>query len=920
MSAAFADEQDRWKNDAMQMVKQEAFYMKRALELDNLRDALKHAANLLSELRTSLLSPKNYYELYMQATDELRYLEAHFTEQQRTSGRSMLELYELVQHAGNILPRLYLLVTVGAVYIRSQQAPAKDILKDLVEMCRGVQHPLRGLFLRNYLSQMCKDKLPDVGTPYHGKGGSVDDAIDFVLCNFTEMNKLWVRIQHQGPVREREKREKERQDLRILVGTNLVRLSQLEGVDVSMYAAKVLTRILDQISNCKDQIAQSYLMECIIQVFPDEYHLHTLESLLQECTQLQPGVDVQGILVSLMHRLGTYVTMAREHGTAGPGGAGGAGGSSGGAPEANGMAEDVDGAARGAFGLLTKYTGEVITSQQAALDTRGVVALQLALATFALRAYPKRRDYVDEIYASCVSFLGTVPRDFDGRTVQLITQLLVAPLEVYCDVRQLLGLNQFPSLLAFLRRDMQKAVATDLVRNVIKHDTVIHERDDVDRLFAFIAPLVEGGRAHGASAAHDAVHGVAAEVVGDDEEEDEEDFEQEQGLVSRLVHYFEHEDTDLLCRMLDVASTHLAKGGPRRTRRTMVPVVFRCLHLTRLIHARVAAAEGGGASPPTVSTKKMFEFIHRTITAFPPEAADVALRLHLQAAQAADEVCLEQIAYEFVTQAFILFEDELSDSKAQASAIAVAVSTLRSMRNLSLENYETLATKATQYSAKLLKKPDQCRAVSRAAHLFWVVRPQTTTLAPAAAEGQGAPSTSEGEGNELLGYTDGKRVKECLQRALKTADACKVGNVHLQLFVEVLNEYLYYLEHGVPEITPKIAGMLMGLIEGQLSLLDTGGDPAFAASVRTHYNNTLRSIEARKSALQAAGNLAAKARYDELALRGGEPTGAAAATSESQPSAFTEPPATTVRTHLPAAADAVHVASAGPARAEALKP
>lgn len=47
----------------------------------------------------------------------------------------------------------YLLLTVGSVYIVSKEAPAKDILKDLVEMCRGVQHPMRGLFLRNYLSQ-----------------------------------------------------------------------------------------------------------------------------------------------------------------------------------------------------------------------------------------------------------------------------------------------------------------------------------------------------------------------------------------------------------------------------------------------------------------------------------------------------------------------------------------------------------------------------------------------------------------------------------------------------------------------------------------------------------------------------------------------------------------------------------------------
>lgn len=30
---------------------------------DNLRDALKHASNFVSELRTSLLSPKHYYEL-----------------------------------------------------------------------------------------------------------------------------------------------------------------------------------------------------------------------------------------------------------------------------------------------------------------------------------------------------------------------------------------------------------------------------------------------------------------------------------------------------------------------------------------------------------------------------------------------------------------------------------------------------------------------------------------------------------------------------------------------------------------------------------------------------------------------------------------------------------------------------------------
>jgi vacuolar protein sorting-associated protein 35 len=67
-------------------------------------------------------------------------------------------------------------------------------------MCRGVQHPLRGLFLRNYLLQCSRDVLPDVIEAIDENEGNVIDAIDFVLVNFAEMNKLWVRMQHQGRI------------------------------------------------------------------------------------------------------------------------------------------------------------------------------------------------------------------------------------------------------------------------------------------------------------------------------------------------------------------------------------------------------------------------------------------------------------------------------------------------------------------------------------------------------------------------------------------------------------------------------------------------------------------------------------------------------------------------------------------------
>uniref|UniRef100_A0A8C9FI46 Vacuolar protein sorting-associated protein 35 n=1 Tax=Pavo cristatus TaxID=9049 RepID=A0A8C9FI46_PAVCR len=260
------DEQEKLLDEAIQAVKVQSFQMKRCLDKNKLMDALKHASNKLGELRTSMLSPKSYYELYMAISDELHYLEVYLTDE-FAKGRKVADLYELVQYAGNIIPRLYLLITVGVVYVKSFPQSRKDILKDLVEMCRGVQHPLRGLFLRNYLLQCTRNILPDEGEQADEETtGDISDSMDFVLLNFAEMNKLWVRMQHQGHSRDREKRERERQELRILVGTNLVRLSQLEGVNVERYKQIVLPGILEQVVNCRDALAQEYLMECIIQV------------------------------------------------------------------------------------------------------------------------------------------------------------------------------------------------------------------------------------------------------------------------------------------------------------------------------------------------------------------------------------------------------------------------------------------------------------------------------------------------------------------------------------------------------------------------------------------------------------------------------------------------------------------------------
>ena len=212
-------------------------------------------STLVSELRTPTLGPKQYYELYMAVFDALRHLSEYLRDSHPVN--HLADLYELVQYAGNIIPRLYLMITVGTVYMGVEDAPVKEIMKDMMEMTRGVQHPIRGLFLRYYLMGQARDYLPM--SKEDGPQGSEQDSINFILTNFVEMNKLWVRWQHQGHSREREQRTQERRELELLVGSNLVRLSQM--VDIDQYKSMIIQPLLEQVVQCRDVLAQEYLLE-----------------------------------------------------------------------------------------------------------------------------------------------------------------------------------------------------------------------------------------------------------------------------------------------------------------------------------------------------------------------------------------------------------------------------------------------------------------------------------------------------------------------------------------------------------------------------------------------------------------------------------------------------------------------------------
>ncbi|CAG9821025.1 unnamed protein product [Phaedon cochleariae] len=781
------EEQEKYLHDALGIVKAQAFHMKRALDKNKLMEALKNGSAMLAELRTSLLSPKSYYELYMAISDELRHLELYLVDEFQ-KGRKVPDLYELVQYAGNIVPRLYLLITVGLVYIKTNSALRRDLLKDLVEMCRGVQHPLRGLFLRNYLLQCTRNVLPDAPDSDEGDNpeGTVKDSIDFVLMNFAEMNKLWVRMQHQGHSRDRQSREREREELRILVGTNLVRLSQLESVTLGTYQKSVLPGILEQVVSCRDAIAQEYLMECIIQVFPDEFHIQTLTPFLKSCAELEPDVNVKNIVICLMERLAAFSRRSDASGG-----------------EGSDVLQEVE-----LFEVFSTQVSSIIANRQY-LPPEDMVALQVALVNLALKCYPDRIDYIDKVMLSTVEAsitllwtwrLGLEHLESHSAVAKELQKLLKIPLDNYNNLLMVLKLKHYAGLMQHLDYHGRKSLSIYILNNALENETVVPTAEEAEQALTLLSTLFS-----------DKNEQSVAEV-------DMEELAEEQCLLARFIHQLRSEITDDQYLILTTARQILNTGGPLRIKYVLPPLIFQAYQLAYKFRDQKD-------DKWEKKCTKIFQFCHQTITALvKAELADLPLRLFLQGALAIDQIRFENhetVAYEFMSQAFSLYEDEISDSKAQLAAITLIVGTLEQISCFSEENSDPLRSQCALAASKLLKKPDQCRGVATCSHLFW----------------SGRSLAKNGEENR-----DGKRVVECLKKGIRTAKQCMDVSVQIQLFVELLNHYVYFFEKGNEQIDADILNQLVKKIKIELANLECSDE---SEQITKHFNNTMAHLKLR---------------------------------------------------------------------------
>lgn len=796
------DDQELQLDQGLKNIKAQSFHIHNTIEKNNLRQCLKETNAMLAELRTSALTPKNYYHLYTAAFDEMQYVENYFKEEIKR-GRRVKDLYESVQQARFILPRMYLLITVGGIYMETQVDSCKKIIFDLLQMIKGVQNPIRGLFTRYYLLKTIKDKLPDKGNQFETEEGTMKDTtLKFILQNLEEMNRLWIRLATGCKDNEKLIREKERNELKILVGENITRLASLDGLSLEIYQEDVLKQIIAILLDSKDQLSQQYLMECIIQAFPDDYNIQCMETILDTLTQLTQGVDVKALYIALMDKLARYVgNTGKEDKT---------------------IIEAVE----KIFDLLKKSIDKLIQdSSQGNLDLTKILELSVAFMKFTVNCCPQsdKLNTVNYILSIVRTNIEKKGEKLSSDTAKLVERLLMVPLE---SELSLFDFINFSELMVFLdiysRTNLGLKIIESLVNGTSKEQ--LDSVEKVQMLLTFIKPLLE-------------------EEV---EEKEAFQFEYEQSTVSKLIFVMKSTDPNVLIDIFMALKNVFVNGGVKKKKYTLPPLANALINFCYQISSSYDTRQGliddsksNEIHKQYVSTLdisfidsdetlykfllKSYQILNEIITAIAADSPEQAFKLYLQSATQVNSIQSSRAQFEeacasFINAGMAIYQEGKYESEIKCFMLTQVVGTLLTISILSKEFLSQLIPSLQQSAQSMVKRGDQCNAMLSVSHLYY----------------------------SLLGNTD--KVRECLNKAKRFADFAMTNPHNLFLFVIIMNKLLYYIENSDEDIVNKdMMEDLVEIVRNHIQTIKTeNAETDFLPGIERYFEETLAIINKRK--------------------------------------------------------------------------
>ena len=809
----------------LKYIKMTSMKMKNAIDRNDMRQVLKFSVDIINTLKTDFKTPSYYNKLFLNVFDELLPLQQYFKEEIKR-GRRVKEFYEAVQQCITVLPRIYLMTIVGNIYIESSPNDQKEILSEIMKMSNGVQHPLRGFYTRYFILKTLKNNLND---------------IDSLLINLKEMNKLWIRIGHMKHLLGSDV-IKVRNELKEIIGENIIRLSYIKDINDNIYKNKILLPILKIIIECGDYISQQYLLLFIIDTFPDEFNIKSIDIIITSLSQMIDKVDIKEIFIKIMEKLGNFDSVEKLKDI-----------------KNNELFEKLNGS-------IEKIIEEFQNQGDNDNDILKVIELEVSYLKFVIN-FGTFEDQnikiknINKIITKCYELIskacGGRNLSEDGTKIvfNLLQTILESPLSIF-------KCKNFPDLMNYLNDKYKSQLSLDILDSLVNKYNIgmIDSKEKMESIIEFIRPMVYIDDNKGSEYLLDkALNKVCKLVFVPCSKDPYEQLEMLQMLKSLLISTTKENDEELKNKKLilyynnyinallligysineaylnNKTNNNNETNNITKNKKSKIHIDF-CNKFT-LDKFDINSNESFWEY-----YQLLLKEIDNSLSKLKLISPNIAYKLYLQCIlllnkignsfnnynkdtekenEEENKIKYEENIMNFINKILSMFKDGEVDPRNKLEFLIDLIGNICSLNIISKENFTNISTKIEKIGDKISKKNEQCISMINCTKLYY---------------------------NNI--NKDTNKIIELLNKAKKTAVYAMTNPENTILFIYILNEFFRYDEiiedfdqiakiDDVNEIIEAINNYLM-------SLKSENNDKKTITKIENYYKNTIELIKSKK--------------------------------------------------------------------------
>ena len=231
-------------------------------------------------------------------------------------------IYDTVQQSQYLLPRLYLMIIAGGIYLEIYPKNYREILYDLINIVKCEQKPLRAFWLRYFMFKYIKDKLPVKNGDYIYNNCYYYDyfkiSINFLMENLEYMNHYLLRVRKEIFLDDELLPDDERENMLFSQQEVIEEISNMKNLTKNYFENKILPKFIEMIivDAENDWYIQKMFIESIVKFFKIDLYFESQGIyLLLFCISkliIVKEIDVVTIFINLLKKYNKFIKAQKK--------------------------------------------------------------------------------------------------------------------------------------------------------------------------------------------------------------------------------------------------------------------------------------------------------------------------------------------------------------------------------------------------------------------------------------------------------------------------------------------------------------------------------------------------------------------------------------------------------------------------------